>query len=58
MIGLGSRSEVGEEGGIMNDPQFSDYVDSGMHMGLDPGIGKWGGGEVLRRKMVYSDSDT
>ena len=45
LIGLGRRLEVGEGGGIMNDPQFSDYVDSGMHMGLDPGIGKWGEGK-------------
>ena len=45
MIGLGSRLVVGEEGGIINDPQFSDYVDSGMRMGLDPGIGKWGEGK-------------
>ena len=35
---------MGEEGGIMDDPQFSDCIDSGMHGG-NIGIGKWGEGK-------------
>lgn len=50
--------EVGAERGIMDDPKVSDCFDPGMHNGACLWDRKTGGGEVLRRKMIYCDSET